>query len=290
MEIRVLQYFLAVAEAQSITGAAEVLHLSQPTLSRQIRDMEEELGKQLFIRGSRKITLTDEGMLLRKRAEEIVDLVRRAENEIIFSDDTVTGDIYIGTGETDAVRLIARAAKRLQAKYPLIHFHIVSGDAMDIIDKLDKGLFDFGILLGDVDVAKYDCSKLPLTDVWGVLMRRDSPLAEKNSICPRDLWDKPLIISRQAISKDDLPLWLEHDTSKLNIAATYNLVYNASLMVDEGMGYALCLDKLINTGGDSSLCFRHLNPPLKIDINIIRKKHRVLSKAAENFFEVISQE
>ena len=190
MELRVLQYFLAVAREQNISAAAQSLHLTQPTLSRQLRELEEALGKQLMIRGNRKITLTEEGMLLRKRAEEILELADRTEKEIMQSADTVSGDIYIGTGETDGVRQIARTAHQLQQSYPGIHFHIVSGDAVDVCERLDKGLLDFGVLLGDMDKAKYHYLELPMKDTWGVLMRRDSPLAGQDAVSPRDLWDK----------------------------------------------------------------------------------------------------
>lgn len=290
MELRVLQYFLAVAREQSISGAAESLHLSQPTLSRQLKDMEEELGKQLLIRGTRKITLTEEGMLLRKRAQEIVDLVQKTENEISLSDDIAAGDIYIGSGETDAIRLIARLAQKLQADYPQIRFHIVSGDSMDITERLDKGLFDFAVLLGDTDMAKYDFLRIPVCDVWGVLMRKDSPLARKEAVSAQDLWDKPLIVSRQGIKRGPLSNWMKRETSKLNIVATYNLVYNASLMVDEGMGYALTLDKLINTTGDSNLCFRPLYPKLEIGMNLVWKKYQILPKASNKFLDCLRRE
>ena len=244
MEIRVLKYFLAIAREQSISGAAEKLHLSQPTLSRQIKDMEDELGKQLLIRGNRKVTLTEEGMILRKRAEEIINLVQKAENEITLSDEVISGDIYIGTGETDAVRVIANAAKKLNEQYPNIYYNITSGDSVDIIEKLDNGLIDFAVLLDPVDISKYNYIKLPMKDIWGVLMKRDCPLADKEYVTPEDLWDKPLIVSRQAINGTELTLWLKKEVSQLNIAASYNLVYNASLMVEEGLGYALCLDKI----------------------------------------------
>lgn len=204
MELRVLQYFLAVAREQNISAAAQSLHLTQPTLSRQLKELEEELGKQLMVRGSRKIVLTEEGMLLRKRAEEILDLVGRTEKEIAQSDDTVSGDIYIGTGETDGMRQIARTAKQLQEHSPGIHFHIVSGDAVDVCERLDKGLLDFGVLLGDIDKIKYHYLELPMKDTWGVLMRRDSPLAQQERILPQDLWDKPLILSRQVDNKSGL--------------------------------------------------------------------------------------
>ncbi|WP_276855925.1 LysR family transcriptional regulator [Intestinimonas timonensis] len=284
MELRVLQYFLAVAREQNISAAAQSLHLTQPTLSRQLRELEEELGKQLMLRGNRKITLTQEGMLLRKRAEEILELVDRAEREVMRSDDAVSGDIYIGTGETDGVRQIARAANRLQACYPGIRFHIVSGDAVDVCERLDKGLLDFGVLLGDIDKTKYHYMELPMKDTWGVLMRRDSPLAHRESVSPRDLWDKPLILSRQVDNKSGLYRWLRREPSELHTVATYNLIYNASLMVDEGMGYAFTLDKLVNTTG-SNLCFRPLKPRLELGMYLVWKKSQIFSRAAELFLE-----
>lgn len=221
MELRVLQYFLAITREQSISGAAEFLHLSQPTLSRQIKDMEDELGKQLLIRGNRKITLTEEGMILRKRAEEIIELVRKTENEITLSDESIAGDIHIGTGETEGVHLLAKAAKELQADYPMVHFHIASGDAETVLEQLDKGLIDFGLLLGKVDLSKYDYCRLPVEDVWGILMRRDSPLAAKEAVTPEDLWDKPLIMSRQADKNNELLEWLKKRTeSQISLQPT----------------------------------------------------------------------
>lgn len=287
MELRVLQYFLAVAREQSISRAAEALHLTQPTLSRQLKDLEEELGKQLMIRGNRRITLTEEGVLLRRRGEEIMDLVQKTENEIVCADEVIAGDVYIGGGETDAVRLIARTAKVLQEQYPQVRFHISSGDASDVTDQLDKGLIDFGILIEPVDIEKYNFIKFPVQDTWGVLMRRDSSLAGKKQITPEDLWDKPLIVSRQAGKSAVLSEWMRRDLSKMHIVSTYNLVFNASLMVSEGLGYALCLDKIINTAGDSSLCFVPMYPKLEVGLNIVWKKYQVFSKAAEKFLETL---
>lgn len=286
MELRVLQYFLAVAQEQNISAAAQSLHLTQPTLSRQLKELEEELGKQLMVRGNRKITLTEEGMLLRKRAEEILELVGRTEQEVMRSDDTVSGDIYIGTGETDGVRQIARAANHLQVDYPGIRFHIVSGDAVDVCERLDKGLLDFGVLLGDIDKIKYHYMELPMKDTWGVLMRRDSPLAHRESISPGDLWDKPLILSRQVDNKSGLYRWLRREPSELHTVATYNLIYNASLMVDEGMGYAFTLAKLVNTTG-SNLCFRPLEPRLELGMYLVWKKSQIFSKAAALFLDCL---
>ncbi|HJC91106.1 MAG TPA: LysR family transcriptional regulator [Candidatus Mediterraneibacter excrementigallinarum] len=288
MELRVLQYFLAVAREQSISRAAESLHLSQPTLSTQLKHLEEELGKTLMIRGtkgSRKIVLTEEGMILRKRAEEILDLVRKTENEITLSDDSVVGDVYIGAGETDMIRLVARTAQTMNEEYPDIHYHISSGNTAFVMEQLDKGLIDFGILYDSVDLSKYDSVKIPESDVWGVLMRRDAPLASKEVITPEDLWDKPLILSQQENQKSELAVWMRHDLSKLNVVATYNLIFNGSLFVDEGMGYAVCFDKLINVSGDSTLCFRPLSPELKAAPYLVWKKYQIFSKASEKFME-----
>ena len=289
MELRVLHYFLAVAREQSISAAAESLHLSQPTLSTQLKSMEEELGKQLLIRdtkGSRKVTLTEEGMILRKRAEEILSLVKRTEDEITRSDDAIVGDVYIGTGETDIVRFFAEAAKQIQKNYPDIHFHISSGNAEYVLEYLDKGLIDFGLLFGNVDSQKYESIPIPAKDTWGVLMRQDSPLAQKKAVCPEDLWDKPLIISHQRGDDQYLSQWMKRELSRLNVVATYNLVFNASLLVDEGLGYALCLDKLINTQG-SNLCFRPFLPRLEASARIVWKKYQMFSKAAGIFLECL---
>ena len=290
MELRVLSYFLAVAREQSIVRAAESLHLSQPTLSTQIKALEKELGKQLLIRGTkgtRKVTLTEEGMILRKRAEEILSLVQKTEREISFSEQMIVGDVYIGTGETDAVRFIARAAKELYESYPGIHYHISSGNADFVSEQLDKGLIDFGIVFGNVDHTKYNSIELPFRDIWGVLMRRDLPLAAKETIQPEDLWDKPLIISNQDDSKGTLTAWINKELSELEIVATYNLLFNASLMVEEGLGYAIGLDKIINTSGNTKLCFRPLSPKTEAGMHIIWKKYQVFSKASEKFIEKI---
>ena len=289
MDLRVLRYFLAVAREESISAAAQSLHLTQPTLSRQLKELEEELGKQLLIRGNRRITLTEEGMLLRKRAEEILDLVRRTEKEVTQSDDLVGGEVYIGTGETDGMRQIARTANQIQREHPGIQFHIVSGDAMDVCERLDKGLLDFGILLGDFDRIKYHYMELPMQDVWGVLMQRSSPLAGKETVTPQDLWDKPLILSRQMGNKSGLYRWLQKEPAELHTVATYNLIYNASLMVDEGMGYAFTLDKLVNTRG-SNLCFRPLEPRMELGMCLVWKKYQVFSKAAELFLSRLRQQ
>lgn len=283
MELRVLQYFLAVTREQSISGAAESLHLSQPTLSRQLKDLEDELGKQLLIRGNRRVTLTEEGMILRKRAEEILELVKKAEDEISQNDDIIAGDITVGAGETDGIRFLTKAAQDLRKDYPLVHFHIVSGDGITVTENLDKGLIDFGLIFGEPDESKYEYINVPYQDIWGVMMRRDSPLAKKDSITAKDLEGLPLIVSRQALRKSELRDFFSGNMDKVNIAASYNLLFNGSLMVDEGTGYAICFDKIINVTGDSNLCFRPLEPKITASMYVVWKKYQVLTKATELF-------
>lgn len=290
MDIRILQYFLTVAREESITKAAERLHMTQPPLSRQLKDLEEELGKQLLIRGNKKVTLTEDGMLLRKRAEELIDLMEKTKTELTSSNENINGDIHIGCGETEAISFLAQAAWDLKQQHPFIHYHIYSGDAERVMERLDKGLIDFGLLVGPVDVNRYDYIRLPLKDTWGVLMRKDSPLAEKESIIAEDLWDKPLIISHQTSINSEMFSWLKTDISKLNIVATYDLVYNASLFVKKGFGYVIALDKLINTTGNSTLCFRPLYPALEAGLCIVWKKYQVFSKASNAFLHQLQKE
>ena len=291
MEFRLLEYFLAVAREQNITAAAESLHISQPALSTQLKALETELGKQLLIRGvkgSRKVILTEEGMILRKRAEEMISLMRRTEEEITGSNETIAGNVFIGTGETETVRLFAQVAKKMQQKYPDIRYHISSGNAEHVLEYLDKGLIDFGLLFTEIDPQKYEAVPVPIKDTWGVLMRKDSPLAEKETICPEDLWDKPLIFPHQRGDNTYLSHWLQRKETELHIVATYNLIFNASLLVDEGLGYALCYDKLINTHG-SNLCFRPFSPRLEARGFIVWKKYQVFSKAANLFLQCLNE-
>lgn len=289
MEIRVLRYFLTIAREGSITNAANFLHVTQPTLSRQIHDLEDELGQKLFTRGSHNMTLTTEGMILRKRAEEIISMVDKTEAEFTSMEEAVGGDIYIGGGETDAIKFLAKVAKELHDIYPNIHYHLYSGNAQDVTERLDKGLLDFGVLVQPADISKYDYLNIPAKDTWGVVMRKDSSLAEKETICKEDLIGIPLICSRQAISqersKNEFTQWFGEDFDKLDIVTTFNLVYNAAIMVDAGLGYAVTIDKIANTSENSTLCFRPLEPRLDSGLNIIWKKYQVFSSAAELFLE-----
>lgn len=283
MELRVLRYFLAVAREQNITAAARSLHVSQPTLSRQLMDLENEFGKVLLIRGKGKITLTNEGQLLRKRAEELITLADKTVSEMTFSDTEIGGNIYIGGGEADAVRLIAKLAKNIQTEYPNVHYHLVSGDADDLQEKLDKGLLDFGIFVEPADITKYEFIRLPATERWGVIMRKDSPLAGKAVISPEDIWDVPLIISRQTTQDQIIQKWFKKNMRLLNIVSTYNLFYNAGLMVEEGVGYMIGIDKLANTSENSNLCFVPLDLDYQIHFDLVWKKYQTFSRAAELF-------
>ncbi len=290
MEFRVLRYFLAIAREESITGAAKTLNVTQPTLSKQLMELEDELGKKLLIRGNRRVTLTEEGILLRKRAQEIMELVDKTETEIGSVDEVISGDIYIGSGETDAMRLIAKTVKKLQEEHPHIQYHLYSGNADDVLERLDKGLLDFGIIIGAAHIQKYDYLRLPATDTWGLLMKKDSPLASLDSIRPKNLIGIPLLCSRQALAGNELSGWIRGGSENQNIVATYNLIYNAALMVEEGIGYALCLDKLVNTTSVSNLCFVPLEPRLEASLNIVWKKYQVFSKVAEKFLEKLQKE
>lgn len=285
MDIRVLHYFLAVAREQSISSAAESLHMTQPPLSRQLMDLEEELGKQLFIRGSRKIILTEEGMILRKRAGEIIALVEKTRSEITASGEDVGGDVYIGGGETEGMRFVARTVKKIQAAYPQIRYHIFSGNAYDVIERLDKGLLDFGIIIEPIDLNKYDYLRLPGADEWGILMRKDSPLAALERIRPENLKDIPILCSRQMLNENGLSGWLGYDYEELNVVTTFNLINTPALMVEEGVGYAFSFDKLLKISADSELCFRPLEPKLESAMYIVWKKYQVFTKPAEIFLK-----
>lgn len=287
MELRVLRYFLAVAREENISRAAAALHTAQPSLSRQLRELERELGKTLFLRGRRKIALTEEGMFLRKRAQEIIDLVDRTVSQLQASTDVLAGDVYIGAGETEGMQQIARAAGILRQNCPDIHVHLVSGDGVDISEQLDKGLIDFAVLVGQVDARKYAHLRLPRRDSWSVLVRKDHPLAQKSAVTPEDLYREPLLLSRQIQDGSPFLTWLGRSLSQLNVVSTHNLIYNASLMVEEGLGVAVTLDGLLNTSGNSRLCYRPLSPPLEVELFLAWKRYQTFSPAAARFLELM---
>lgn len=280
MEIRVLRYFLEVAREGSVTHAAKRLHISQPTLSKQLKDLEGELGKKLFVRSSFSVRLTDEGMLLRKRAEDILDMVDKTEEEFKALGELTGGDVRVGCAESDGIKHLARCVKTLQEQYPRIRLHVYSGNTEDLSERLDRGLLDFAVIAQAVDLSKYNYLEMPSSDTWGVVMRKDSPLAQKEAVQIEDLLDLPLICSRQGIT-EDFPRWFGEKVDTLNIVATFNLAYNASVLAREGLGYVLTFDKLINVGADSELCFRPLTPALETRMYVVWKKYQVFTRAAE---------
>ncbi len=293
MELRELRYFLAVAREENITKAAESLYIAQPSLSRQMQNLEKEIGRPLFLRGARKLTLTETGRLLKKRAEEMLALYEKTEAELSAPPGDVGGDIYIGGGESHALQTVAATACAVQKDYPNIRFRFYSGDGSDVIERLDKGLLDFGVLIDLADRTpydtKYDRLRLPLVDTWGVLMRRDCPLAQKDRLTPEDLLPIPLICSQQSLRKDSLLYrWFGPFAERLDLRAVYNLLYNASLLVKEGMGCAVGLDRLISTE-DGDLTFRPLFPKLETHLYIIWKKYHVFSKPSEIFLNYLKE-
>lgn len=290
MELRVLRYFLAVAREQSITAAAETPHITQPTLSKQLRELEEELGKKLFTRGNRKITLTEEGMFLRKRAQEIVELADKTEANFAAGVGSVSGDIFIGSGETGAVRYLGRTLYKMRSIYPGVRFHLFSGNGEDVSDRLDKGLIDFALFVGMTDLKKYDYLKLPYSHRWGLILRRDDPLAAHEAVTPEMLMNVPILCSRQALIQNELSGWLGRPFDELNLTGTYNLIYNASIMVEEGLGCAVCIDRLLDTSGDSAVCFRPFEPAIDAELFIAWKKYQFFSAAAGKFLEMLQQE
>lgn len=285
MDIKELRYFIAVAECGSISKAAEKLFVTQPNLSRQLMKLEEETGQKLLIRGNKKSELTEAGRLLYKRATEITELMDRTQSELRSDGDEVFGTVCIGGGESYAVGLIAKAAKEVSDMFPGIKFDFFSGDTDAVTEKLDKGLIDFGILIEPSNLEKYNSLRLPLTDKWGILMRKDSPLSEKEYITKEDLNGLPLLFSVHSFKKNNVTAWFCKDLDKLNVVATYNLIYNASLMVEQGMGYAVGLKGIINTSGDSTLCFRPFFPILETHLDVAWKKNGELSKASKIFLE-----
>jgi DNA-binding transcriptional LysR family regulator len=286
MEIRVLRYFVEAAREGSMTNAAQKLHVTQPTLSKQIKELEEELGQKLFIRGNYNIHLTPEGEILYKRALDILDMVDLTEAEFASMNDFNGGDLYLGCAESDGISVLAKAAKQLRAGNENLHFHLYSGNAETVCERLDKGLLDFAVVVQNIDLSKYAYLDLSVTDTWGLIMRKDDPMVSKADIPIEELAGLPLIVSRQGAT-NEMPEWLQKNYDRLNIVATYDLIFNASILVREGLGYALGFDKLVNTGTESILCFRPVTPTITSPMQLIWRKEQRYSKAAELFLEVV---
>lgn len=289
MELRELKYFLAVAQEGSISGAADYLYITQPSLSRQMQNLEKEVGGPLFERGSRRITLTERGRLLKKRAEEMFELYDKTLTEISAPTAELSGEVFIGGGETQAMRAVVRAALKVREKHPAVRFRFFSGDASAVLEKLEKGLIDFGVMLDMNDLSAYNSLRLSHKDRWGAIVRKDSPLAQKEYVTPEDLNGQTLITSDQAFAKGMLAEWMKVSADKITVAATYNLLYVGSQLAEEGAGYALGLEGIINTEG-TNLCFRPLEPPVYNHADVIWKKFSVFSKPAEAFLSELKKD
>lgn len=284
MEIRTLRYFLAVAREENMTRAAEQLHLTQPTLSKALKALEEELGKKLFTRHSFSIRLTDEGVLLRNRAEDLVSMADKITREFVTLDDITGGDIYLGLAESYQIRTLARAIKEFRGQYPDLRYHITSGDTEQVTEKLDQGLLDFSVLAEMPDAAKYDSLVFPQADVWGLVFPADDPLAAKKAVTADDLMGLPLFCSEQSWQKD-IPRWCGNRMRDLRLEGSFRLSYNGSMFAREGLGYLLTFDRLIDTSPASGLVFRPLSPRLENRLYLIWKKYQSLSPIAERFLE-----
>ncbi len=288
MELRVLRYFVEAAREESMTNAAVKLHVTQPTLSKQIKELEEELGQKLFVRGNYHIRLTPEGEILYKRALDILELADLTALEFASMNDFNGGDIHLGCAESDGVTLLAKAARQLQTEYKNLHFHLYSGNAETVCERLDKGLLDFAVVVQNVDLSRYKYLDLHVADTWGLIMRKDSPMVSKEYIAIEELTEIPLIVSRQGTT-NEMPEWLQKNYDRLNIVATYDLIFNASILVKEGLGYALGLDKLVNTSAESILCFRPIVPLISSPLRLLWRKEQRFSKAAALYLDKIKE-
>ncbi len=284
MEIRVLRYFLEIAREGNMTRASKYLHVSQPALSKQMKELETELGKKLFRRGSSSVRLTNEGMLLRKRAEDILEMVDKTTDEFHSLDDISGGEVKIGCAESYQIKYLARSIQKLKKKYPLLRYHLSSGNTEQVTERLDKGLFDFALIVEPPDLSKYNYLEVPEANRWGVMMRSDDRLAEKEKICVEDLSGLDLITSQQAMQVD-IPRWCGEKADMLNLSGSINLFYNGSVFAREGLGYLLTFEHLAEAGPESGLCFRPLDPPLETKMYVIWKKYQVFTPIAEQLLE-----
>lgn len=289
MEIRTLRYFLEAAREENMSKAAERMHISQSALSKQLKGLEEELGKKLFVRHSFSIELTEEGMFLRKRAEDLLSMADKITAEFASMDDIIGGNIYFGCAESYQLRHLAALIKRFKKQYPGFHYHITSGDTEQVTEKLDKGLLDFAVLVERPDYAKYNVVKMPESDRWGLVMPAGCALAQKDCITFEDVLGLPLFCSGQGWHAD-LPLWCGERINELTLEGSFRLSYNASVFTREGLGYLLTFEHLVDTSSESGLVFRPLYPELTTDMFIIWKKHQVFTPIAERFINELQKE
>ena len=282
MEIRTLRYFLAIAREENMTKAAEILHVTQPTLSKTLRALEDELGKKLFIRHSFSISLTEEGMLLRDRAESLITMADKIEKEFLSLDNITGGELYLGLAESYQIRYLAREIRKLKSAYPGLNYHITSGDTEQVTEKLDKGLLDFAVVCDTPDARKYEYISFPEPDIWGVVMPQDAPLAKKEVVTVNDLVGLPLFSSEQGW-QNDIAKWCGERIHDLHLEGSFRLTYNASVFVKEGLGYQLTFAGLVNTTPKSGLIFRPLTPRLETKLFLIWNKYQTFTPIAERF-------
>ena len=287
MEIRVLRYFLAVVREEGINRAAEALHITQPTLSRQLSQLEDEVGVKLFHRGAKKITLTNEGILLRRRAEEILSLVDRTERELIEQDELVEGRIVIGGGELAAMQVLPEIIEDYREKYPLVTFDIFTGNADLVKERMEKGLIDIGVLLEPVDIEKFEFIRLRGKEQWVVLMRPDDPLAEKETVSAKDLENVPLILPSRTNVQNELSNWFGDSFQEKQVFFTSNLATNSALMVQRGLAYSLVIEGSIPFWDKEKIAYRPLCPLLTANSVLAWKKQQPFSLAATKFIEYI---
>lgn len=285
MDIRVLRYFLVVVQKQNISAAATALYMSQPALSRQMTQLEQELGVQLFKRGPRKIKLTQAGYYLHERAIEITNMIDKTTYNLQSRQKIISGQLDIGAGESSGMQRIMDVVANILKDHPQVQIHLRSGDAEDIKPQLEAGVLDFGVMMGALDLSQYNQLQLPEVDHWGIILPSDAPLAKKQVITPADLLGQPLIVSQQAQKHARFQRWWHNTAAQINIIGTFNLIYNAALLVKNGGCYALSFDHLTNTDDNSGLAFRRLAPPLTEPITVIWKKHHTHSTVAELFLQ-----
>lgn len=287
MDIRVLRYFLTVVREENISRAAKMLFITQPTLSRQLQELERELDTKLFIRGKAKITLTDSGILLRRRAEELVELADKTERELLAKDESVSGTVSIGCGESMAVKTLAELINTFSKQYPEVVFDLYTGAADHIKEQIDQGIIDIGLLMEPIEIEKYDYIRLRQTERWGILMRSDNPLCEKSSVTVSDIKDIPLIIPRRIGPQSVLRGWFGNDFDRLNIISTCNLIANSARLALLGTGSVITIEGSVDMYENRCLCFKPFYPELSNTSVLAWKKYQPFGQAATKFIEYI---
>ena len=277
-----MRYFLAVAREENMTRASETLHVTQPTLSKALKALEDELGKKLFERHSFSISLTEEGALLRDRAEDLVTMADKIEKEFVSLDDITGGELFLGLAESYQIKYIAEAIRELKNRCPKLRYHVTSGDTEQVADKLQKGLLDFVVLAEEPDPKKYEFLPLPEADVWGLVFPSDDPLAKKKTFRPKDLIGLPLFCSGQAW-ENEIASWAKDSFGEYRLEGSFKLSYNGAIFAKAGLGYLLTFDRIVDTSEKSGLVFRPLSPRLETKLYLVWKKFQPLTPIAERF-------